>query len=181
MVPALSARWRGACVAAVLLLAGCSSNENTFTPVCPELSLLSDAADLVRFTGPPGATPDARRLALTARISAVPAKCGNIGPTKVQAKLNVAAQVRRGPAAVGDSAQIPYFVAITEGDKVLVERDFVLTAKFRSNADQVAVNGEEIDLTLPVNKTRTAVAYHIYVGFRLTETELAYNRAQAAH
>lgn len=166
---------RMALAAALLLPAGCSE-PSPFAPVCPKLSLLRDAADLTRFAGAADAPHDARSLALVARISAVPAKCGNGPKDKVLARLNVVIQARRGPAFRGDVAELPYFVGITDGDRVATERDFVVAAKFRANVDQVTVSGEEIDLALPVSSTKTAAAYHVYVGFRLTADELAENR-----
>ncbi len=180
MPSALLRPWRPAVAAAVLsvTLAGCGSSTK-LAPVCPQLSLLEDAADLTRFSGPVGTPRDARSLMLAAGISAVPAKCGLAGKSAVEAVLHVEAQMRRGPAASGDTAQVPYFVAITEGDHVLTEQDFVLGATFRPNVDQVAARGQDITLTFPISKTKTAAAYHIYIGFRLTAEELAYNRETA--
>lgn len=170
---------RCALVATALLLAGCGATSPSGVAICPKLSLLKDAADLTRFTGSPDAPHDARSLALTASISAVPARCGETKAGKVRARLNVVAQVHRGPAFQGDIVRVPYFIAITEGGKVITEQDFALAVKFPSNVDQANVTGQDIDLTLPVSKTKTAAVYHIYVGFRLTPEELAYNRKEA--
>jgi hypothetical protein len=159
------------------LLAGCGSgNENKFAPVCPRLSLLQDAADITRFAGP-GPAHDARTLVLTGSITAVPAKCQN-GEEKntVQATLHVIASLHRGPAAQGDAAQLPYFIALTENGHVLSEQDFTLSGQFRPNVDTVRAEGDDIGLAVQVSKTKSAAAYHIYVGFRLTAEELAYNR-----
>jgi hypothetical protein len=170
---------RSAVVLLALLAAGCDTNEAAFPPACPKLSLLADAADLTRFGGPPGAPRDAGTLALAAHITAVPAKCEPGGANKVRARLQVAADVRRGPAARGDTAQVPFFVALTEQGRILNEKDDVLTARFRPNVDQVRVTSNELILDLPVSKNKGAAAYHLYVGFRLTPDELAYNRQVA--
>ncbi len=172
---------RAALPGAMLLLSaavgGCESTENKFAPACPQLSLLEDASDLTRFAGP---TQDAATLVLTARISAVPAHCSSGGPGKVKATLHVVADVVRGPAATGTSATVPYFVALVDGDKILNEQDFVLRPAFRPNSDRVSVRDLDIDLTMPVTKTHSAAAYQIFVGFRLTPAELAYNRKQVS-
>jgi hypothetical protein len=173
---------RHAALLLAALVGGCAPPVSKFVPVCPQLSLLKDAADITRFAGPAGsagAPQDSRDLLVIGRISAVPARCANAPNDKIHAIVNVTAQLRRGPAAKGDSASVPYFIAVTDGDRVLAERDFVLTGKFTANVDQVTVTGEEIDLTLPVSKTKTGAAYHVYVGLRLTPEELAYNRRQA--
>ena len=40
-------------------------------------------------------------------------------------------------------------------------------------------SGDPIDLVLPVTPKKSAAAYQIYVGFRLTPEQLAYNRHRA--
>ncbi|HET9019705.1 MAG TPA: hypothetical protein VFN46_08965 [Acetobacteraceae bacterium] len=166
--------------ATLLALAGCESSGPQFAPTCPQLSLLQDAGEVVRFGGAPDAPKDARSLALAAHIAAVPASCENAGPGEVRARVNLLARVRRGPAATGDTASVPYFIAITENGKVLNELDRTLAVKFRPNVDEVTAGGEAVEITLPVTKTTTAAAYHLYVGFRLTKAELAYNRGAAS-
>lgn len=170
---------RGVAAAALLLLAGCAGTTKAVAPVCPQLSLLQDAADLTRFAGPPGTPKDARALVMAADITAVPARCSSGGRDIVRATLSLHAQVRRGPQARGDVVQVPYFIAVMEGGKVLAEKDFTLPVQFRPNVDMVNAAGAPVDLNLPVTRTKSAAAYHIYVGFRLTHDELAYNRAQA--
>lgn len=169
----------GATLLLAALAGGCSSgpDPSKFAPACPQLALLRDAADLTRFAS---ATPDPATLVLSARIAAVPAHCMAAGPNKVKATLHVVADVLRGPAAKGDSLRIPYFVALMDGETVLNEQDFALTANFHANADRARVSDLDIDLTMPVTKARSAAAYQIYVGFRLTPAELAYNRKPVA-
>ncbi len=163
-------------LAASLLLAGCGDTAtDKFAPACPQLSLLKDAASVTRFSG---TTQDAATLVLAARIAAVPAACASAGPGKVKATLHVVADLARGPAAVGNAVTIPYFVALMDGEKVLNEQDFAIHATFPANADSSSARDDDIVLTMPVTKTRTAAAYHIYIGFRLTPAELTYNRRQ---
>lgn len=159
------------------LAAGCSSSDDKFAPPCPQLSLLPDAGDLTRFV--PGGR-DVTDVVLQARISGVPAKCEADSPGKVRATVSVNADVVRGAAAKDATVQASYFVAVTEGPRVLQEQDFPLVATFPSNVTQIGVKSDDIELLLPVSKTKTAAAYHIYVGFRLSPAELAYNRSHRA-
>jgi hypothetical protein len=111
------------------------------------------------------------------RITEVPAVC-KVGdkPTQVVATLHVNADFTRGPAAGGASPRVIYFIALTRADKVLREQDFTFTPSFGANVGQASVQGEEIEVLLPVSKTVSAAAYRIFVGFRLSPDELAYNR-----
>lgn len=156
------------------LASSCGAYEE-FPPACPNLSLLKEGADLTRFR--PGGS-DLTDMVTDARITAVPAKCSTDAknPGKVRATLQVTMDIARGPAATGRAVTLTYFVAVTEGERVLDEQDYPLQAGFPSNIDRVSVTGNEIDLLLPVTPKKSAAAYTVYVGLRLTPEELAFNR-----
>jgi hypothetical protein len=162
---------------AIALLGGCGPKADDFAPACPDLKLLRDGADLTRFS-PQG--HDVTDMLLTARIVAVPASCKNGPRGTVAATMHVGVDVVRGPALPGRSAAVPYFVSILDGDRVLQQKDYTVTANFPANVDRVQVLGDQIDLLFPVSPTKTAAAYTIYVSFRLTPEELQYNRRGAA-
>ncbi len=153
-------------------LGGCGPNEQ-FAPACPKLVLLPDAADITRFA-PTG--HDITDLVLSGRVTAVPASCKWDGRTKVAAELSVTADLTRGPAAKTRTASVRYFVTVLQGDRILDQQDEVLSTVFPNNIDRVSVSGEPIELSLPVTPQRSAAAYQIVVGLRLTPEELAYNR-----
>lgn len=170
---------RPASLAAGLLaaaLAGCSPKDDEFPPVCPSLALLRDGGEITRFAG---AGRDASDIVVHASIAAVPAKCKRDGAGAVVSTLNVEAEVTRGPAAQGQDIGLTYFVAVMDGERVVQEQDYPLAAKFPSGADSTLFHGDDIELSTKVGPQKSAAAYHIYVGFRLSPDELAYNRAHA--
>jgi hypothetical protein len=156
------------------LLSGCgSSDELKFAPACPQLSLLAEAAELTRFTGP---GRDVTDRVLEARIAGVDASCRGGRNGAVVARIKVGADIARGPAARGRAAQVPYFVAVMDGEAVLDRREFVLNAAFPANVDALRVSGEELELRFPEAGERGAARYKIIVSLQLTEEELAHNR-----
>ncbi len=155
-------------------LAACGPKDDEFAPACPGLALVPDAGDLVRFNGQ---GQDVTNLVLQARIDAVPAACEPGDKGFVRATLHVVANVTQGVAGAGDPAPIGYFVALMRGDRVLEEQDFSLTPSFPPNVNRTSVRGDDIELLLPVTKKRSAAVYRIFVGFRLSRAELAYNQA----
>jgi len=176
--PRRSAAARRAAMAGALLLAGaasgCGPSDDKFPPACPALSLLRDGGDLTRFAA---AGQDVTDMVLHARIVGVPAKCETVDAHEVRATLTVQADLTRGPAAQDRTQGVTYFIALTEAGKVLKEQDFQMTAAFPANVDRINAKSDDVELLLPVSTTKTAAAYHIYVGFRLTAAQLAYNRA----
>lgn len=156
-----------------LLLASCGDGELKYAPACPQLSLLAEGADLVRFAG---AGRDVTDRVVEARITGVEAKCAPGRRGDVVATIRVHADVARGPAGRGRAAQVPYFVAVMQGDAVLDRQEFVLAANFRPNVDSMRVSGDELALRFAGAGDRGAAQYRIIVSLLLTQEELAHNR-----
>ena len=64
----------------------------------------------------------------------------------------------------------------TEAEKILDQQDYPMFVSFPPNVDRVGIESQEITLNFPVSAKKQANAYQIYVGFRLSPEELAYNR-----
>jgi hypothetical protein len=159
-------------LAAAALLAGCSQ-EPQFAPVCPQLALLAEGADLVRFAG---TGRDMTDRVLEAKIVSVDGSCEPGKKGQVTAKIKVLGEMIRGPAAQGRTAQVPYFVAVTRGDQIVDRKQFVMSATFPANVELARVDGGELSMSFPVSARQGAQEYKIYVSLQLTEDELAYNR-----
>jgi hypothetical protein len=155
-----------------LLLSACSQ-PGQYAPPCPVLRLLGDAADISSFDA---RGQDLTDLVVAGRITGVPASCQSGGRGKTAATMHVQMQVTRGPALRTGTAQLPYFVTIVDGGAVLEQRDYVLGVEFPANVDTFTVDGPEINMVFPVTPEKSAAAYTIYVGFRLTPQQLQYNR-----
>jgi hypothetical protein len=162
-------------LAAPVVLAGCSNRER-FAPPCPSLALLKDAADVTRFA--PGPGRDVRDIVLDGRITAVPASCKHGDGATVEATLSVTLEITRGPAAPSRTIDVSYFIAVTREGQVLDEQDYTLRVNFQPNIDKRRVTGNDVKLLIPITREMSAAAYQIYVGFRLTPDELAFNRAR---
>ena len=159
-------------LAGSLVLAGCSQDAQ-FAPVCPQLALLADGADLTRFTGN---GRDVTDRVLEARVLGVEASCKPGRRGEVVATLKVQSEFTRGPAAPGRVAVVPYFVAVLAGGDVVDRKEFILEGNFATNVDQIRVAGSEVELRFPVTAERSAAYYKIYVSLLLTPEELAFNR-----
>jgi hypothetical protein len=165
------------CVPALLLVpSACGPARNAFAPACPNARLIPALADLSRFAGT-GPAHDLTDLILQARVTAVNGQCtAGDDQSIVPATVQVSISVQRGPAMQGREADIPVFLAVTEGDTVLDKRDFPVHIVFPPNVDRLVATSRDIDLNLPVSPEKSAAAYGIVAGFQLTPDELSANR-----
>jgi len=166
-------RTLGPC-AALLALAGCGSGtEDAFAPACPGAAIVRDAADLSRYRG---AGRDLTDTVIEGRITGINGNCKRDGADTVVTTVQVGMELMRGPAAPGRRAELAYFVAVLDGDRILDKQVFPLRAEFPANADRLRLTGDDVELRLKVKPDKTAAAYRIQVGFQLTPEELELNR-----
>lgn len=156
------------------VLTGCGSKEDAFAPVCPRPAILRDAANLQRYRG---AGRDFLDTTLQGRIVSISGSCKQDTARGVAVSVNVGIELTRGPAAVGRAAEIAFFVAVSEGERVLDKQVYPVQAAFPENTDRLKLAGDSVDLVLPVSATKKADAYQITVGFQLTPAEVAITRA----
>ena len=76
----------------------------------------------------------------------------------------------------GREADVPVFVAVTEGETILDKRTVRMPFAFPSNVDRVTQIPEEMNFLLPVSPTKSGAAYTILAGFQLTPDQVAQTR-----
>ena len=163
--------------AALLALAGCSgSGTEQFAPPCPVPSIPRDFGDLHRFRGNGRDLTDS---VLEGRITGLDGSCTRDGAATTVATISVGLELTRGPAAPGRTADVPYFVAVSEGDRIIDKQVYTLHAEFPANTDRLRLAGDQVELRLPVTPQKTAAAYRVSVGFQLTPAELEVNRSRS--
>lgn len=163
---------------ALLALASCTANEDLASYPCPAVLPVRDAAYMTKFEGQ---SQDLSDTLFEAKIDAVlpAANCvyqlsdnGN----SIVYDIRVQFLAQRGPKEREGAAKFDYFVAVTgPGGKRLAREVFPTEVVFENNATQ-AIVVEEIQPTIPLKAGENGDWYRIYVGFMLTEQELAYNR-----
>jgi hypothetical protein len=165
------------CVPVLLLpLFGCGPAVNEFAPLCPSARLVPALADVTRYAGP-GPTHDVTDLVLQGRVTAVNGSCSaGDDPSLLPAKVTVTISIRRGPAMKGREADVPVFLAVTQGETVRDKQVFPLHVTFPPNVEQLTFTSPEINLDLPVSKDIVGPSYSIIAGFQLSADELAANK-----
>ena len=165
----------GGFLAPLVLLAGCGPTRDAFPPACPIARPLPQAERLERYrddTGPAGRDPT--HLMLGGQIMAVAGKCKE-GANRhtLAATLTLTMLLHRGPAMPAAGMDVPFFIAVAEGDRILNKQVFSHRIAFPANGNQVQFTTAPVEIDLPVTPQHTGAAYTIWVGFQLTPAELA--------
>lgn len=147
---------------------------------CPRIRILNDAAEMTRFKQGPGR--DLVDVLFEARVSDVLSACAYDVDYDTRAGLiesQVVPVIRavRGPANVSSSAEIPYFVALVDADKrILQKSNFSIKVGFPGNLTQNTVRDEPIDLAIVTDGNTDGSDYEIFIGLQLTREEMEYNQ-----
>jgi hypothetical protein len=163
-------------------LAGCgSANLDKFPPACPRASILGSAANLIRYRadGSGGGGQDVTDMVLNGRITGVSGTCERSDEETLNVAATVGLDLTRGPASTSRREDVPFFVAVTQGDQILDKRVFHIRAEFPANTDRLRLSSDEVHLTLPITRERSGASYDMLVGFQLTPDELATNRGRS--
>lgn len=147
---------------------------------CPRIVILGDGADLTRFR--PGGDRDLTAMVVDARIEGFNAQCDYASRDRSALTVRVTPrfEAERGPAAEGRTADLPWFVALTDpGDAAVLDRQsFTARATFPPNVPRTAVIGQPTRMTVPLPAGARAQDYTIRLSFQLSPEELARNRAR---
>lgn len=163
----------------IMVLTACSSKtpEDQGNLVCPDVSILAEAARLTQWK--PGEGRDLTDVVTSAELVQVTGSC--VVPSKgnkVQVQFAAAIRAEAGPANSTRTADIPYFIALIDKDrKVLVREHFSSQITFPANQARLGFYDEfEHEFTLPSGVQ--ARDYSYFVGFEVSEEELKRNRAR---
>lgn len=165
-----------------LALAACGGTAGTApagdTAPCPRIAILAEGADLTRFRD--GGARDLTALTLDARITGFDARCDFAGRDRQELEVRVTPRfaAERGPAAQGATADLPWFVALSDaGDSTVFTRLTDTTRiTFQPNVQRATATGRTARLTMPIGGERRAADYVVRLSFQLTPEELALNR-----
>jgi hypothetical protein len=162
----------------MLALASCAAQEDLASYPCPAVLPVRDAAYMTKFEGQSQDLSDTQFEAkLDAILPAVNCVYRNDdGKRSIVYDIRVQFLAQRGPKEREGAAKFQYFVAVTgSGGAPLARSVFDTEIPFENNATQGIVV-EEVQPTIPLKEGENGDWYRIYVGFMLTEQELAYNR-----
>jgi hypothetical protein len=163
------------------LLAGCGPGKNEFAPPCPRPSFVQGLSDLTRYR-PNSSGQDLTEMLIQGRLVSLKGEC-KLADKKsllVEVTVTMQAEFLRGPAMPAGSADVPVFLAVTDGDTVLDKQIFPVRVTFPPNVDRVVMTSPEVMMVLPTTAEKSPAAFGIVAGFQLTTDELAASRHRAS-
>jgi uncharacterized lipoprotein len=171
--------FRISAVAAAILaasLAACSSDK---TGDCPTMTGVTDAS--VRTVFRPGAPEDPANVLYTADIASVAGNCDmdKKSPHPTDANLTIVFRATREASGGEARYAVPYFVAVTEGARILARRNYEVTLSFEPGQTVATATETVGSVHLDPSKDKQPYDYQVLVGLQLTKAELEYNRRTA--
>jgi hypothetical protein len=170
---------RTSAVAATILaasLAACSSDKSGD---CPTMTGVTDAS--VRTVFRPGATEDPANVLYAADIASVAGACDmdKKPPHATDANLTIVFRATRTASGGEASYAVPYFVAVTEGARILTRHNYTVTLSFEPGQTVATATETVGSVHLDPSKDKQPYDYQVLVGLQLTKAELEYNRRTA--
>ena len=163
---------------AVMLLTACNTvadvnpfSKDTIDVGCPTIGILKEAEKLKKFRL--GGSKEPSGVVFDARISRVVGKC-SVTQSKLTANINSGLEVLAdgGPALKEDSAQLEYFVAVTDPDEKIVSREtFAVKLEFGKDSRKARAV-DYVSFSIPNATPEVLRGYRIFYGIQMTRDEL---------
>ena len=163
---------------ALLATASCSTNEDIASYPCPFVGAVREVSYRTKFAGE---SQDLSDTLYEAKVDQVLPAVNCIyedkdGKRAIVYDIQVKFLAQRGPKEHEGVVKFNYFVGIGgPGGQILKREVFDSQIVFENNATQ-AITIEEIQPRIPLKQGENGDYYRIYIGFMLSEKELAYNR-----
>jgi hypothetical protein len=171
----MSRTFRTVMFAALLLpvLAGCSSDKANN---CPGVSAIVDTSIGTNFK--PNTPIDPANILYTVEISEVHGSC-DVDKTAVNSSSDVSVSFRatRPPNGTAASYKVPYFVAVSQSDRILAKKVYTTEFHFEPGQTTATFSDTVQSADVSAGKDKKTYDYLILVGLQLTKDQIDYNRA----
>jgi hypothetical protein len=162
-----------AVLGAALALSGC----NERLTICPGVAVLADAA--VRPVLKPGsAAVDPSAQLYRVEITNISQRCLlDVNDGQSDSNIRIAFRATRAPTGQAARYNVPYFVAVNSGDRIIVKRGFTAAVEFPAGAAAVTFDTVVNGAVLKFENGRLPSEYQFLAGLELSDAERAYAKA----
>jgi hypothetical protein len=163
-----------------LVLSGCKTVGKAFEEKknigpCPAALVLWDASRKVEIHG----AEKYDNVGFTAELLGTRSFCKYYGTRPLTADLKIDMAFGRGPAAVGDTKEYKYFIAVVRKDLAVIDKQvFSVKVHFKPGESIVRRSEKFGKITIPRAKENTSgTNFEIIIGLELTPQELTFARS----
>ena len=142
---------------------------------CPFVQILYDAARYVEMNDPNN--PRYADVSFTGEIEGVNSDCEYRGDDPIRVDMNLLFSLGKGPAAQGNSKNYRYWVAVTERNSAILDKQyFDLPVNFGSG-DRTTAEPSHTVVIPRASQTISGGNFEIVIGFEVTAEQAAFNRS----
>lgn len=144
---------------------------------CPNVFVLDNAARFIEFAD--GEEPSLDAVRFSGEFDDVVTACRYFADTPIDARVDLAFSIGRGPAAEEATTTVRYFVAVTRTNRdVIAKQEFEVPVTFRRGQTTVSLTDSIERIVIPrAREGISGVNFEIAVGFVLTEEQYRWNRS----
>lgn len=152
---------------------GCSDTTNI--QVCPYSAILAEAASQTVLR--PGAPRDPSGELYTVQLTGTKTDCVLDKDTNETAStLDLTFHANRAPSAQGATYAVSYFVATTQGSRILTKKVYPITFSFAPGAQTADFTTHLDDVRIHQETGTYGGSYQVTAGLQISDDDRAYNR-----
>ena len=143
---------------------------------CPYVKVLYDAARSISFKDNKQVSA---QVIWSGEIQGLVADCSYLGTDPIKVRTNITFTFGRGPQATGDKTSFSYWIAVTDRDKAVLEKQyFTVEATFPAGADRVTEIQKIANIQIPrASAVVRGDNFEVLIGFDVTPQQAAFNRS----
>lgn len=142
---------------------------------CPYVKILYDAARYVELSD--FSRPSTNGVGYTGEIEGVSSDCSYRESDPIRVDFNLLFSLGKGPAAQGDAHTYRYWVAVTERNSAVLDKEyFDLPVNFGS-ADRTTAEPAHTIVIPRAEATTSGGNFEILIGFEVSQEQAEFNRS----
>lgn len=161
--------------AALASLSGCSSDDTSTAPKnCPPAAVLVPTSQMSVFK--PNMQADPAGLIYRVHVESVKTNC-TFDPDNgtTDSELQVMFKATRPPNASQVTYKVPYYVAVSQGERILTKKQFWVEFTFNAGETEADFKDHVASTFITLENGKKPYDYEILVGLQLTHDQLDYN------
>jgi hypothetical protein len=155
------------------LLSGCSSDAKK--GLCPTAAILASTSTLTVFR--PGAQGDPTGELYRVGMTDVSTDCSfDKHELTTDSSVDITFRATRAPSGDGAQYSVPYFVVVSQGDRIINKHMFVAQFSFDPGRGTATFQDSVASTFITLDRGKRPADYEVLIGLQLTQQQIDYNK-----